>query len=464
MTAVLIVDPSGEARAAVRQLLEDRGMRVYEADGLDDAEGIRPLSTYDLIISALDLGGGLGTDLVGRAGAVPVIVTAATSSLRTAIDCIRNGAADFLPRPLDADDAGMAIDRALSESERRRAHRDTLPLADDAGFGMIGTSPPMRKLFEQIRKLAPTASTALVQGESGTGKELVARALHAHSRRSAAPMISLNCAAIPDTLIESELFGHERGAFTGASAARAGLIEAADGATLFLDEIGELPMEAQARLLRVLQEGEIRRVGSTQTRRVDVRLIAATHRDLRKLASEGRFREDLFYRLNVVTLVVPPLRDRGADVLELARRLLASAERRLGRGPLRFSQGALDAIAAYDWPGNVRELENAIERAVILSDSDTIAASGLAIDVTRRDRGEGGEAPGRTLAMDDHTSLEDYFVRFVTEHQESMTETELAQKLGISRKSLWERRQRLGIPRKKTRNKGPLSSRHASGS
>ncbi|MGH8354527.1 MAG: sigma-54 interaction domain-containing protein, partial [Pseudomonas sp.] len=299
-------------------------------------------------------------------------------------------------------------------------------------------------------------STVLIQGETGTGKELVARALHNLSKRAKAPLISVNCAAIPETLIESELFGHEKGAFTGASAGRAGLVEAADGGTLFLDEIGELPLEAQARLLRVLQEGEIRRVGSVQSQKVDVRLIAATHRDLKTLAKTGQFREDLYYRLHVIALKLPALRERGADVSEIARAFLSRQCARMGHAELRFAADAEQAIRHYPWPGNVRELENAIERAVILCESPEISADLLGIDIELDDLEDDEflEAPlaqtGGSNEPTEDLSLEDYFQHFVLEHQDHMTETELARKLGISRKCLWERRQRLGIPRRKS--------------
>ena len=288
----------------------------------------------------------------------------------------------------------------------------------------------------------------------------MARALHNLSRRVKAPLISVNCAAIPETLIESELFGHEKGAFTGASASRTGLVEAADGGTLFLDEIGELPLEAQARLLRVLQEGEIRRVGSVQSQKVNVRLIAATHRDLKTLAKTGQFREDLYYRLNVISLRLPPLRERSNDVLEIARVFLARQSNRMGREAMHFSQEAELAIRHYSWPGNVRELENAIERAVILSEKNEIEPDLLGIDIELEDLDlsehflDPLETPlGSSNVSHEPTedlSLEDYFQHFVLEHQDHMTETELARKLGISRKCLWERRQRLGIPRRKT--------------
>ncbi len=319
----------------------------------------------------------------------------------------------------------------------------------------------MQELFRRIRKVAQTTSSVLIQGESGTGKELVARALHESSSRRSHNLISVNCAAIPENLIESELFGHEKGAFTGATNTRTGLVEAAHNGTLFLDEIGELPLEAQARLLRVLQEHEIRKVGSVQSQKVDVRLVAATHRDLKQFVREGRFREDLFYRINVMPLQIPPLRDRGNDILELAERILSNTCKRLVHEPMQFSADAIQAITTYPWPGNVRELENAIERAVILSEADEVAIDllGLDIELVRFDAKHSSavEAPARKLSeavpIDDDPaedlSLQDYFQRFVLEHQEQMNETELAKKLGISRKCLWERRQRFDIPRRK---------------
>jgi two-component system, NtrC family, response regulator HydG len=306
--------------------------------------------------------------------------------------------------------------------------------------------------------VAPTPATVLITGETGTGKELVARAIHRMGPRVAQPLVCVNCAAIPETLIESELFGYEKGAFTGAASNRMGLIEAAEGGTLFLDEIGELPCEAQARLLRFIQEGEIRSIGSVQSRKVDVRLLTATHRNLKSLCEEGRFRTDLYYRIAVVELALPPLRERGRDVLQLAESLLEDAARRHGRESCRFSPEAIQAITSYRWPGNVRELENAIERAVIMCDGDEIHNEALDIDLelvpvaelaategprTADSATDGDEDPVEDL------SLEEYFQRFVLQNQDHMSETELARKLGVSRKCLWERRQRFGIPRKR---------------
>jgi DNA-binding NtrC family response regulator len=263
------------------------------------------------------------------------------------------------------------------------------------------------------------------------------------SPRKDAPVVAVNCAAIPDTLIESELFGHERGAFTGAVAEHRGLIETADGGTLFLDEIGELPAAAQARLLRVLQEGEIRRVGSARARKVNVRLIAATHRDLEGRVAEGSFRSDLYFRLHVFEIQLPPLCDRGDDIATLAEFLLAKICRRLNRPRAWLAPQALSAMQAYRWPGNVRELENAIERAVILCEDGQITADMLALDPTPPAAIGAADAAG-------NLSLEDYFRRFVLTHQDRLTETELAKRLGMSRKALWERRQRLNLPRPKS--------------
>jgi DNA-binding NtrC family response regulator len=387
---------------------------------------------------------------------------------------MKMGAVDYIAKPFDHDEMLQAVARILRDRQSiqslqaERGNGSSKSAGADKGavdnsngeIGIIGSCAPMQDLYVKIRKVAPTDSNVLIQGESGTGKELVARALHNLSKRAKAPMISVNCAAIPESLIESELFGHEKGAFTGASAGRAGLVEAADGGTLFLDEIGELPLEAQARLLRVLQEGEIRRVGSVQSQKVDVRLIAATHRDLKSLAKIGQFREDLYYRLHVIALKLPALRERGADVNEIAHAFLARQSAKIGRPDLKFAADAEQAIRHYSWPGNVRELENAVERSVILSEGSEISAELLGIDIELADLDDEdfiGLAPQQnpTGSPANHEptedlSLEDYFQHFVLEHQDHMTETELARKLGVSRKCLWERRQRLGIPRRKT--------------
>ena len=459
MSRILIVEDEAIIRSALRRLLERHDHRVCECESVEQACG-QGFGEYDLIISDLRLPGAPGTDLIKAAAPCPVLIMTSYASMRSAVDALKLGAVDYVAKPFDHDELLETVARVL---HRQASQRSTPPaIADEGGrrHTMIGNCPAMQAVYTRIRKTAPADVTVLIQGESGTGKELVAKALHQQSRRAEAPLVCVNCAAIPETLIESELFGHEKGAFTGASAMRTGLVEAADGGTLFLDEIGELPLDAQARLLRVLQEGEIRRIGSVETRHVDVRLIAATHRDLRALSRSGDFRLDLYYRLNVMQIDLPPLREREDDILEIADVLLAKACKRHARDGLHLSRAARRDIADYPWPGNVRELENALERGVILAEGQLIHPDdlGLAtVPVTRppsppKEATTSLEAPASErsdTATEDDLSLEDYFQHFVLEHQDQMSETELANKLGISRKCLWERRQRLGIPRKK---------------
>ncbi len=452
---VLVVEDEQVIRTALRRLLERHGYLVEEAGSVKDAVEQHKLDGFDIIVSDLRLPGAPGTDLI-KSTRTPVLIMTSYSSLRSAIDSMKMGAVDYISKPFEHEEMLETVARIIKENANRKAVTEKpVPPPEPPVYGMIGSCPQMMELFRRIRKVAQTNSTVLINGESGTGKELVARAIHKLSDRNEAEMISVNCAAIPENLIESELFGHEKGAFTGATANRTGLVEAASGSTLFLDEIGELPLEAQARLLRVLQENEIRKVGSVQSKKVDVRLVVATHRDLKQLVIDGDFREDLYYRINVMTLVIPPLKERGNDILELADAILERTCKRLKSPMLKFSPEATQTIATYAWPGNVRELENAIERAVVLAESEYIGAELLAIEsgakMAPRSVGERHAAPS-SLSHDEaveELSLEDYFQRFVLEHQDQMNETQLARKLGISRKCLWERRQRFGLPRKK---------------
>ena len=396
MPHILIVEDETIIRSALRRLLERNQYQVSEAGSVQEAQERFSIPSFDLIVSDLRLPGAPGTELIKLGQGKPVLIMTSYASLRSAVDSMKMGAVDYIAKPFDHDEMLQAVARILRDRQNTQSVPAERPakagIADkstvdnsNGEIGIIGSCPPMLDMYNKIRKVAPTDSNVLIQGESGTGKELVARALHNLSRRAKAPMISVNCAAIPESLIESELFGHEKGAFTGASAGRAGLVEAADGGTLFLDEIGELPLEAQARLLRVLQEGEIRRVGSVQSQKVDVRLIAATHRDLKSLAKVGQFREDLYYRLHVIALKLPALRERGADVNEIANAFLARQSARIGRTDLKFAPDAERAISHYSWPGNVRELENAVERAVILCESPEISAELLGIDIELSD-------------------------------------------------------------------------------
>lgn len=442
---VLVVEDEAVIRGTLRRLLERHRYRVSEAASVQESLNRFDVDKFDVIISDLKLPGAPGTDLI-KATRAPVLIMTSYSSIRSAIDSMKLGAVDYIAKPFDHGELITSLEKIFDEHGRK-------PLAENDGqapiSGMIGRCPEMRELFRRARKVAGAGSPVLINGESGTGKELVARAIHDLSGR-ANPIVAVNCAAIPENLIEAELFGHEKGAFPGASNSRTGLVEAAHNGTLFLDEIGELPLTAQGRLVRVLQDGEIRKIGAVESRKVNVRLVAATQRDLQQLVAERKFREDLYYRINVMSLRIPPLRDRGEDIPELANAILHDTCNRLKSPHMRFSEGAGRAIAAYGWPGNIRELENAIERAVVLGEGELVSEDFLAMENSVRQRnganwfkgGDSAEA-GREL------SLEDYFQHFVLEHQDEMTETELARKLGISRKCLWERRQRFGIPRKK---------------
>jgi DNA-binding NtrC family response regulator len=443
MNQILIIEDEEVIRNALERLLKRRGYQTRSAGSLEQVQRECDPRSFDLIIADVRLPGAPGTDVIPQAAGVPVLIMTSYASVRSAVDAMKSGAVDYIAKPFDHDELVLQIERILRQRSLERRERALKKDLDKVYpvAGMVGRCPAMQEVCRRIGKVAPTDSTVLILGESGTGKELVARAVHEQSPRREAPFVTVNCAAIPETLIESELFGHEKGAFTGADSARTGLVESADGGTLFLDEIGELPVAAQSRLLRVLQDGEIRRVGSELSRRVDVRLLAATHRDLRQQVQFGEFRGDLYFRLRVVELTLPPLRERTDDIEELARFLLRKACQRINRPEPALPKATLEAIKGYDWPGNVRELENAMERAVILCDDSAITPELLAIEPRNGDAGRG------TAGAVQNLSLEDYFKQFVLAHQEHLTETELARRLGISRKALWERRQRFGLPR-----------------
>ena len=439
MTSVLVVEDDALMRAEICRLLERAGHRAVPAGDVETALRIGA-DTVDVVLTDLNLPGRPGTDLLEEAKATPVVVLTGHGSIGSAVDAMKRGAADYLTKPFDPDALTLLVQRLL---RRRRAERQRRALAREVRTRwdpdrMVGQSAAMQAVRKRIDKVAPLDSTVLVLGESGTGKELVARALHAQSARAEGPFVPVNCAAIPDALVESELFGHEAGAFTGASTAKEGLFRSAQGGVLFLDEIGETSLLAQARMLRAVQDHAVRPVGSSRAVPVDVRIVCATNRNLLQEVEQGAFRRDLLYRISVVEIELPPLRERGEDRALLAQTLLEATCRRLGRHPLPvFTERAIEAIEAYDWPGNVRELENAIERALILLEGDEVDDVMLGLP----------EAWSAIPAP--QTSLAEYFRRFVREHQDRLTEAELARQLGISRKTLWQRRRKFGLARPK---------------
>ena len=441
MAKILLVEDERVIRAEIKRILTRDGHEVTDVASVPEAESERPES-FDLVITDVRLTGETGDVLIERVGQVPVIVMTAYGSVSAAVDAMKRGAADYLSKPFEPEALSAAVNRVLG-------HRQLRAAAGSATAGgpyeiVAAENSPMQEALRWARKVAPTEATVLILGESGTGKELIARAVHDQSGRSGA-FVPVNCASIPDTLLESELFGHEKGAFTGALSRQEGLVHAANGGTLFLDEIGELTSAAQARLLRMLQQREVRRVGARKAEAVDIRLIAATHRDLPKLVEREEFRADLYFRLKVMEIKLPPLCERVDDIPALAEVFLARAAAKLGRPPLELDKGAAEAIKRYKWPGNVRELQHAVERAVILHESGPITEDLLGLPSSSPPEGVAAEGFG------EDPSLEGYLRRFVLSHQDELSETELAKRLGISRKTLWERRQKMGIPRRDSR-------------
>ncbi len=377
---ILVVDDSMDTLEIVRRHLERAGYEVLTATSVPEAYEHLRESMIQLIITDLKMPGQSGLELVRwvreNLPEAEVMMITGYASVEGAVEAVKCGAGEYLAKPFTDKELLTTVSRAL-ETRRRRLAAAAAPAETDALPGLVGDSPPMRRLYRDILKAARSDATVLILGESGTGKELVARAVHYRSRRSAAPFVPINCGAIPETLLESELFGHVRGAFTGAEAARAGFFQTADRGTVFLDEVGELSLAGQVRLLRVLQDGEVCMVGSNRPRLVDVRVVAATNKDLSRLIEQHRFREDLYYRLNVVVLEVPPLRDRGEDVLLLAGHFAHRFAEEQGRKPPRFSDRVVARLLEYDWPGNVRELENLVQRLVVMCEDDTLDVADL---------------------------------------------------------------------------------------
>jgi DNA-binding NtrC family response regulator len=439
---ILIVDDDAAMRDYLRDELEHEGFRVLTAPG--GRAGVERVKQggVDLVVSDVKMPDLDGLDLLREVRAVepsPYVITiTAFGSIDTAIRAVKLGAYDYVTKPFEFDQLLLTIEKALGERELRSevarlraevSRRDRLE-------NLIGRSQAMQEIFDLIRRVSSSPANVLITGESGTGKELVARAIHSHSPRKARPFVAVNCAAIPGSLLESDLFGYKRGAFTDARTDHAGLFVEADGGTLFLDEITELPVTLQPKLLRVLQEREVRPLGASRSERVDVRIIAATNRDVEAGLASGEFREDLYYRLNVIQVQIPPLRGRTEDVLPLAEHFLARSASRAGKALRGFAEAANKVLLGHHWPGNVRELENVVERAVALCDREIVGVEDLPPAMRERrnqDRLGGAVAQGLTLEQ-----LEREYIERVMQ-AEGGNKTRAAQRLGLDRKTLYRK-------------------------
>ncbi len=383
----LVVDDEAPQREIIAAILSSAGWDVSQAGGAKTALKLLEPSPPDVILTDLRMADEDGLDLLADlrrvAPAIPVVLMTAHGSVDTAVRAMKEGAFDYLTKPLDRADLLLTLERALERVRLLRQNAALREALDErySDQNIVASHGAMREVMRLVAKVAPTSSSVLIYGETGTGKEVIARAIHARSRRKNGPFVAINCAAIPETLLESELFGHEKGAFTGAVARKLGHFERASQGTLFLDEIGDLPLSLQPKLLRVLQEREILRVGGTAALPVDVRMVAATHSDLAKLTREGTFREDLFWRLNVFPIVLPPLRERSTDVALLVEHFLTRLSAENETSPKRMAPDALAALMAYRWPGNVREVQSVVERASVMADGDQIRLEDLPAEV-----------------------------------------------------------------------------------
>ena len=454
---ILVVEDEKAIQIALKGLLTREGYEVEQADTGEQAIEKLHDHLFDLVLTDLALGRGAnGMDVLKTAvdlrRETAVVMITAHGSEKIAVEAMKAGAEDYVPKPFDNDEIRVVVRRAL---DRRRLERENRLLLEriqrEQGFAnLIGTSPGMRSVFETVQKVAETDLTVLVRGESGTGKELIAQAIHDTSNRKQRPLVAVNCAAINRELVESELFGHEKGAFTGADSRRQGRFEAADGGTIFLDEIGDMAPETQAKVLRVLQEKTLERVGGVTPIDIDVRVVAATHRDLEKEVKEGRFREDLYYRLKVVEVDLPPLRERSEDIPALCERFLEEVAGRLGRDKRPLSPAALAFLVRYPWPGNVRELRNVLEQAAVLSTGEAIEVADLNLSAGASPaQASAGDASlhGASFSDAKKQMIEDFEREFLLsalrENEGNISRT--AQSIGMVRQSLQQKIRELGL-------------------
>jgi DNA-binding NtrC family response regulator len=438
---ILVVDDEPNVRRVLATLLEQAGMAVTRAESGEQALDLVRAQDPDLVLTDLAMPGMDGLALLSRLRAsfpeIPVVLLTAHGTVANAVEAMKRGAHDFLTKPFDRAQVLEVVRAALGQAESNR--RGQQAPAAGARCGLAGRSAAIDALRALIEKVAPTPSTVLITGETGTGKEIVADALHALSPRAAGPLVKINCGALPEHLVESELFGHERGAFTGADRARPGRFELADGGTLFLDEVGELPAAAQVKLLRVLQERVVDPVGATRPRPVDVRLVAATHRELEAEVAAGRFREDLLYRLKVIVIAIPPLRERPEDVAPLVECFLERQARRLDRPQPRVGPDLLAALEQRPWPGNARELENAVERAVLLAEGPELGPADFGLEAA------GAAGGGETGTLREAVRAAERRLIGAAMTATGGNLTRAAERLGLSRRGLQLKMKDLGL-------------------
>ena len=448
---VLIADDEVRLAELLSASITDRGYRTIICSSAEAALDAFDPVTVDLVISDLRMPGIDGRRLLheirARSPDTPVVLITAYTSMRDAVDMVKEGAFDYISKPFEMDDILATLERALrlSDAMRENARLRSEIEGRNSFEQLVGTSPAFRRVIEQIGEVCGSRATVLLNGESGTGKEVAARAIHFNSPRKSKPFIAVNCAAIPDGLIESELFGHVKGAFTGAVAHRRGRFADADQGTLFLDEIGDMPMATQAKILRVLQERSFEPVGSGRTEKVDTRVVAATNRDLRQAVADGAFREDLFYRLNVFPIALPALRDRKEDIPALAQYFLKTANETMGKRVVGVTPAALAAMSQYHWPGNIRELQNCVERAVIVARGSSIDVTDLPRDIF--DQGPASDKASRRRTGDLDGELARIEKGFILDalRETNGVQSKAARLLGINERSLWHRVKKLGI-------------------
>jgi len=444
--SILIVEDEQTLRESLQRLFGKEGYRVQAAESAEKALSLTADAMYDVIVSDIILPGIDGIEMMTRIREnqpeVVFIVITAYASIDTSVKALRVGAYDYIMKPIIHEEILQVVANALRQ---RRLEKENVLLKrrldEEYDFSsIIGEKSSLQGIVAEVRKVADTRSNVLLLGETGTGKELFARVIHNNSSRREMPFVPINCSAIPETLLESELFGYVRGAFTGAVAAKSGLLDEASGGTMFLDEIGDMPPSLQAKLLRVFEDQEIRPLGSTKSRKVDIRFITATNQALKDAVERGSFREDLYYRINVITLSMPPLRERKGDIAAFIQHYLERYTREFNRKVRPVSPEAMSLLGSYRWPGNIRELQNVLERAVLICDEEGIGLHHLPDSLQ-----------GKGSFLDDSTkkelSIEEYIRTFIATYQGRYGEQELADKLGITRKTLWEKRKKWGFKR-----------------